>query len=58
MGRPPGSGEGLEDRVNVRLPPELGERLDAYAEEHDLKGRPAAIREILTRTLAPKGAKG
>ena len=58
MGRPKGSGEGLEVMVGVRLTPELAALVDAFAAPLGLT-RGQAIREIVCRWGArrPKGAK-
>jgi len=54
LGRPKGSGAGLEEQIAVRLPPEKVAELDAHAAARDID-RSALVREILTSWLKRQG---
>lgn len=48
MGRPKGSGQGLEVQVGLRLPEDVGAEVDAAAAEAGVE-RATFVREIVTK---------
>jgi metal-responsive CopG/Arc/MetJ family transcriptional regulator len=52
MGRKPTLGERPADMLVLRLPDEIGRRIDGYAETMGIKNRSEAVRQLILLGLA------